>query len=251
MYYRYREEYKMRIALVDDEPILLNILKDTLTFSLAELSIEAEYVGIYNSGEAFLADFEANKYDIIILDIYMRGMTGIEVARRIREKDTEVSLAFCTSSNEFAYETYEVEAKYYLNKPVSQEKVAAMLRRFNLASLERNRSVRMPDGSRIPLCLIIFTEYNNHNVTFHIKDIPPRGFYMTQGDAEALLLPHKGFYVINKGCIVNFAQVRVLESGAFVMQNGENVPIARRRYKEIEAAYTQYLFDKMLKEVSD
>ncbi len=241
----------MRITLIDDEPILLNMLKDALTASLAELSIEAECVDTFGSGEDFLADFEAGKYDIIILDIYMDGMMGIDVARKIRERDTDVSLAFCTSSNEFAYETYEVEAKYYLNKPVSQEKVAAMLRRFNLASLERNRAVKMPDGSRVPLSLIIFTEYNNHNVTFHIKDIAPRSFYMTQGDAEALLLSNKGFYVINKGCIVNFAQVKATLPGAFVMQNGENVPIARRRYKEIEAAYTKYLFDKMVKEVSD
>ncbi len=241
----------MRIALVDDEPILLNMLKDALTASLAELSIEAECVDTYALGEDFLADFETGKYDIIILDIYMDGMMGIDVARKIRETDTDVSLAFCTSSNEFAYETYEVEAKYYLNKPVSQEKVAAMLRRFNLASLERNRAVKMPDGSRVPLSLIIFTEYNNHYVTFSFKDIPPRSFYMTQGDAEALLLPHKGFHVINKGCVVNFAQVKAFESGTFQMQNGENVPIARRRYKEIETAYTKYLFDKMVKEVSD
>ncbi len=241
----------MKIALIDDEAYLLNMLKDALTASLSELSIEAECVDTYNSGEDFLASFEAGKYDIIILDIYMAEMTGIDVARKIRERDTEVTLAFCTSSNEFAYETYEVEAKYYLNKPVSQEKVAAMLKRFNLASLERNRAVKMPDGSRVPLCLIIFTEYNNHYVTFSFKDIPPKSYYMTQSDAEALLLGSKGFYVINKGCIVNFAQVKSILPGAFVMQNGENVPIARRRYKEIEAAYTKYLFDKMVKEVSE
>ncbi len=241
----------MKIALVDDEPILLNMLKDALTASLAELSIETDCVDTYNCGEDFLASFEVGKYDIIILDIYMAEMTGIDVARKIRECDTEVSLAFCTSSNEYAYETYEVEAKYYLNKPVSQEKVAAMLKRFHLADIERNRAVKMPDGSRVPLRLIIYTEYNNHYVTFFFKDIPPKSFYMTQGDAEALLLSNKGFYVINKGCIVNFAQVKAIESGAFVMQNGENVPIARRRYKELEAAYTKYLFDKLVKEVSD
>ncbi len=241
----------MRIALVDDEPYLLEILKNALTASLSELSMEAERVDTYHTGEEFLSAFEADKYDMIILDIYMTGMTGIEVARRIRETDAHVSLAFCTSSNEYAYETYEVEAKYYLNKPVSQEKVAAMLRRFNLASIERNRVVKMPDGSRVPLRLIIFTEYNNHNVIFHIKDIPPRSFYITHGEAEALLLPNKGFYVVNKGCIVNFAQVKTLGSGAFQMQDGENVPISRRRYKEIEAAYTQYIFDKMVGEVSD
>ncbi len=240
----------MRIALIDDEPYLLNILKDALTASLSELSAEAECIDTYTSGEDFLCGFEKGKYDIIILDIYMDGMNGIDTAGRIREQDGEVSLAFCTSSNEFASETYELQAKYYLSKPISREKVSAMLRRFNLAAIERNRSVRMPDGCPVPLRQIIFTEYNNHSVTFHIEGIQERSFYMTQRDAEALLLSQGGFYVTNKGCIVNFAQVKEIKSYAFVMRDGEIVPIARRRYKELEAAYTKYLFDKMLREVS-
>ncbi len=65
------------------------------------------------------------------------------------------------------------------------------------------------------------------------------------------MLSHKDFCVINKGCIVNFTQVTIMEASAFCMQNGETLPIARRRFKEIEAAYTRYLFEKMDGEVSD
>ncbi len=241
----------MRIALVDDQEYQLNLLKDAMIVSLAELEIEHEPIDTFPSGEALLAVFEESRYDIIVLDIYMDGANGIEVARRIRDIDTEVALAFCTSSNEFASETYEVEAKFYLNKPISREKVKTMLSRFNLAAIERNRAVKLPDGYRVPLRRLVYTEYNNHKVTFHILDMAPRSFYLTQGEAEALLLAHKGFCVVNKGSIVNFAQVKTVTGSAITMQNGDTVSVARRRLKEIEAEYTRYCFEKLNAEVSD
>ncbi len=241
----------MKIALVDDIEFQLQTLKDAILSALGELGLEAEQIDAFTLPEAFLADFEKGKYDIIILDIYMGDANGIDVARQIRKTDTEVALAFCTSSNEFASETYEVAAKYYLNKPISQDKVVAMLKRFNLASIERNRSIKLPDGCRVPLQQILYTEYSNHSITVHIKDFPPRSFYMTQGEAETMLLAHKGFCVVNKGCIINFAQVKSVETNAIVMQNGTTVSVARRRFKEIENEYMKYRFDCMNAEVSD
>ncbi len=241
----------MNIALVDDEQFQLNILSEMLASALKALGMDDGHIDRYPDPQVFLDGFEAGKYDIIILDIYMNGLMGVDAARRIREKDEDVSLAFCTSSNDFASQSYEVNASDYLQKPITEEKVARMLTRFNLARIERNRSIRLPDGFKLPLRSIIFTEYQNHSVMFHIQGQMPRTVRASQGDIEALLIPHKGFYVINKGCIVNFAQVKAIEPGAFQMQNGECVPIARRRYKELEGAYTQYLFDKMMKEVSD
>ncbi len=241
----------MKIALVDDEEYLLNKLRDAMLCSLAALHIEPDCIDTFTSGEGFLADFAQGKYDIVILDIFMDDLNGISVARRIRKLDTDVALAFCTSSNEFAGETYEVEARYYLNKPISQEKVTAMLSRFNLAKIERDRAVNLPDGSRVPLRRIIYTEYNNHKVTFHLRELPPRSFYMTQGEAEAMLLGHKNFFVVNKGCIVNLTQVESLSGGAFVMENGDTVSISRRRLKDVEGKYTKYQFQRLDSEVSD
>ncbi len=241
----------MKLAIIDDECYQLNILQNILTDTLSEFGVENSSVAAFVSPELFLSGFERGKYDIVILDIYMGKSNGVEIARRVREVDPEVTLAFCTSSNEFASETYEVEAKYYLNKPISHDKVRAMLRRFNLTKIENNRSVALPDGNRVPLRHILYTEYNNHRVTFHIKDSAPRSFYISHGEAETMLLPNKGFSVANKGCIVNLAQVTGMSSGAFLMQNGEQVPISRRRFKEIEKDYMQYRFEKMDAEVSD
>lgn len=240
----------MRIALVDDEELQLNTTYAKLSSVLVTLGIETQKIDCFSSGEAFLEAWARGAYDIIILDIYMKEQDGVAVARKIREQDTDVILAFCTISNEFASESYEVDAKYYLQKPVSEEKLSTMLKRLDLSKLERNRTICLPDGYRCLLRHIVFTEYSNHNVIFHIKDSQPHSVYMNHSEAEKILLHYKPFCSINKGCIVNFGMVNALEGNSFLMQNGEVVPISRRRYKEVHAAYTKFHFETLDEEVN-
>ena len=66
-------------------------------------------------------------YDLVVLDIFMGKMTGIEVAEKLRETDKSVHIAFGTSSNEFASESYDLNACYYLCKPFQADKVKPCL----------------------------------------------------------------------------------------------------------------------------
>ncbi len=241
----------MNIAIVDDEELYLNTLKDMLERSVSALGLEGAHIEGYSSANEFLSVMEAGKYDVIILDIYMDGMNGIDLAGKIRALDASVALAFCTSSNEFASQSYELDAKYYLNKPASEEKVASMLKRLDIAKIARNKALRLPDGFRVLLRHILYTEYINHSVKFYIYGQEPHTIYASHGDVEKLLLSHKGFCVINKGCIVNLSQVSKIGANEFLMQNGNVVPIARRRFKEIESTYTKYRFELMESEVDD
>ncbi len=241
----------MNIALVDDEPLQLQKLHSMLASTLAELGSDAAHIDCFSDAAQFLSAFEADRYDIIILDIYMDGMNGVEVARKIREKDEGVALAFCTSSNEFASQSYEVGARDYLQKPITEEKIATLVKRLRLSGIERRRCVRLPDGFRVPLRSILYAEYINHSVRVHLRGAEPHTLRANQSDMEALLLPFRGFCAVNKGCIVQLAQVQSIEPNVFHMQNGETVPIARRRYKEIEAEYTRFLFSRMMEEVGD
>ncbi len=241
----------MRIALVDDDKIQLQQLELMLREATDKLGIAVRQIETYTSPEAFLSGFHAGDWDIILLDIYMGEENGVELARRIRELDGDAVLAFCTSSNEFAAESYEVGAGYYLQKPISAEKLTACLRRLDLSKLERDRTLRLPDGSQVLLRRILYTEYHNHTVKFHLKNTEPRSVYMNHLDAEEMLLHYKQFGQANKGCIVNFAMVQTLSDGVFRMKNGETVPISRRRYKELSEAYTKYHFERMNREVDE
>ncbi len=239
----------MTIAIVDDEPLLLDTISKSLKSALATLGIAYRRIDTFSSGEEFLKVWQPRVYDIVLLDIYMENKNGVDVARSIRQRDAEVVLAFCTSSNEFASESYEVNASYYLQKPVTEEKIIGMLKRLNLSKIERSRTLVLPDGFRCLLRHVIYTEYHNHNVVFYLAKDKPHSVYMSHSDAETLLLHYKNFREINKGCIVNFAMVKRLSDGEFTMENGEVIPIARRRLKEITEAYTQYHFQKMDSEV--
>ncbi len=239
----------MNIALIDDDPAQLRLIGSMLKTATNALGIAVRTIDTYPSPSALLETWRAGSYHILLLDIYMGEENGVTLARTLREHDPEAVLVFCTSSNEFAAESYEVGAGYYLQKPVSLEKLTAMLKRLNLSKIERNRTVRLPDGSQLLLRHILYTEYRNHSVLFHLKDAPARSVYMNHRDAEALLLHYKSFLEINKGCIVNLAGVKKHAATAFTMQNGEVLPISRRRCKEVAEAYTLYHFEQLNREV--
>ncbi len=240
----------MRIALVDDELTQLNTIHAFLTSALQQLGVEVQCIDKFCSAEDFFRRWQPDGYDILLLDIYMGSDNGVDIARRVREADSRVALAFCTSSNEFASESYEVGAAYYLQKPITEQSVLAMLKRLNLSGIERRRILTLPDGYKCLLRQVMYTEYSNHTVTFHIQDDKPHSVYMNHAEAETLLLHYKYFSCINKGCIVNLAKVKRESGNEFLMPDGAQLPISRRRAKEVLESYTRCRFELMDKEVS-
>ena len=138
----------MNIALVDDEIIQLQNLKKLLGEQLHKLiPTSSHLIDTYRSGQSFLDHWTAGQYDVIVLDIFMGGITGVEVAKEIRRTDREVKLVFCSHSNEFAAESYEVNAQYYLLKPATPGSIANMLRHLNLELIQLRQFVTLPDGT--------------------------------------------------------------------------------------------------------
>ena len=124
----------------------------------------------FPSGEKFLETWKEGAYDLIILDMFMHEMLGIEVARVIRETDFDVRLVFCTTSNEFASESYEVGANYYLHKPISDTSIQRMLKMIRLEDYESKRFIQFDDGQKVVLHQIIYSEYYKRSVMIYCKN---------------------------------------------------------------------------------
>ena len=232
----------MRIALVDDTPEELKILSDILDRELPAANIDT-----FVNGESFLATWTDHSYDLILLDIYMDELLGVDVARKVRETDEDVRIVFCTTSNEFASESYEVGANYYLQKPVSITSFQRMLKMIRLDNYELNRFITLPDGKRIVLRNITYTEYYNHSIIIHSKNNEDVQTRMSQTDWESLLTDVPFLYSCSKGIVVNFHEVEKTEDGMFVLTNKATVPISRRKSKDALASYAKFRFDKMRK----
>lgn len=153
----------LKIAIVDDDAAIRGQLQAGIE---EQLGRTVQFSG-FPDGETFLAAWRPGAFDLVILDIFMGALTGMDVAEKLRETDRDVRIVFCTTSNEYASESYAVNACYYLRKPNEKDGIRIMLDRVDLGGLERLRTVRLPDGSSIILRDIVFADCAAHCVTLH------------------------------------------------------------------------------------
>lgn len=239
----------MRIAIVDDLQEERRRLTEMLTQELRCSHTDIHKLDAFESAEAFLAAWKAHTYDLIVLDIYMGGATGVEAARQIRDTDENVHLVFCTTSNEFASESYALNISYYLRKPYSTEDLQRMIRKVRPKDYELTRYVLLPDGQKIILRTMTYTQYDNHVISIFRAQGAAISVRMSQGDFEALVADAEFIVPCSKGLTVNLHHVQRIDGSDFLMQNGTRVPISRRKFKEIQKAYDEFLFRKMRKEM--
>ncbi len=233
----------MKIALIDDKVEELTFLSNIVATELPLADMDT-----FSSGTDFLDAWQKGNYDLILLDIYMDRLLGIDVARKVRETDSDVRIVFCTTSNEFASESYEVGANYYLQKPVSASSFQKMLQMIRLNEYELNRFIILPDGQNIVLRNITYTEYYNHSIIIHSKKRADLQTRMSQTEWEALLSKYSFLYSCSKGIVVNFHEVSRAENGMFLLKNGTSVPISRRKTKDTLDAFAAFRFERMRKE---
>ena len=229
----------MKIALIDDDEKSLECLEAFIVDQFGAFT-ETEH---FSSGEEFIEKFCRGAYDLIITDIFMGELTGIDVARLIREKDKDVKLVFCTSSNEFAGESYEVNACYYLHKPFSVNRFKEMLDRLNLEKMELSRVIKLPDEQSVVLRNIVFADFASHCVTFHSKSGDDVVSRVSFAEVEPMLCAHSYFCSPSKGVVVNFYEVAAQSDNVFVMSDGTRIPISRRKAKDVSEAYAGFRFE--------
>lgn len=232
-------ENAVRIAVVDDMPRDREILRSLLLDYAGSHGFSWE-ISLFSSGAALLAAMEQDRYAVVFLDILMDGLDGIETARRLRAIDSDVLLVFVTTEAEYAVEGYEVEAAGFLVKgDVPQKK------RFDrlMARLERrlrpdelldlsagNAAIKVPAGE------VIYAEVIDHDMKLQLRD-GPRVLRMTMEELKPLLPQDGRFFECHRGIVINLDTVTSLGGQVVTMENGDTLPVSRRRRTELERAY--------------
>ena len=194
----------------------------------------------YNRGDFLLMDLEENqiRFDLIILDIYMEGMDGMETARKIRQRGIQTPLVFLTATPDFALESYDVHAFGYLLKPVSEEKLTALLRRL-LAHYDRPRVCVQWERQKRYLFLdeIIYVESQNHTIHIHLSSGEVLDSKEKLGDLESLL--DERFLRCHQSFLVNMSYIADVD-GDFILKDGTKIPIRIRQRKAIAEEYYRF-----------
>ena len=203
----------------------------------------------FGSAEALLESFTAGRYDLMFLDIYMSGETGIHAARVIRETDKNVCLAFTTTSLDHALESYRVGAVKYLEKPVKAEGVKELLE-LALAKKKNRPAVTLAKAGGgqedVPLDVILYFEKQNHNVEVHTSSGVLTAGRSVRLDELEKELPSPPFIRPHHSFIVNLDYAREMdkERQAFIMKNGHFAHIRRGMFGKCEEAFKLRLIEK-------
>lgn len=236
---------ELRIAITDD----LNSEREKLSSAIAapfeKVGLAIGNIDEFTSSEALLRQFSAGKYDLIFLDIYMGGISGVETAKRIRSIDKNVMLVFVTTSNEFASESYAVKANFYLLKPIRSDSIKQLAETL-AQQMQNTRSVAaLPDGTVIPLSSLVYTSCSGHYVNVYLVGSEPLKIRTTHKIMYEALSKYEGIISCNKGVLVSLANVAKLDGENFTMINGDTVPISRRKMTQIKNDYTRFVLNRI------
>ncbi len=175
----------------------------------------------------------------------MDGISGIDTAKKLRHVDEDAKILFITTSNDFASESYEVGAEYYLLKPYSYDSFIKVMDKVDLKRCMKRKYIIAPDGIRLVLSNILYTEFVNRAVLVHQKQGGDCFVRVTQKEFENMLSDYNNFACCMKGIIVNLNVVTAIESDCFVLKNGIRVPISRRKLPIVKALYSEHVFSKI------
>ncbi len=234
----------MRAAIIDDMESCREDLRKCLHRYLNEhYAGETPIVEEFSSGEDFLSQFQPEAWDVIFIDQYMAGLSGIDTARKIREQDKLAALVFVTTSVSHAVESYGVRACGYLVKPYDY---GDFEKTMELAGLEKIRNARFirVEREKVLLREILWCDKDEHYTQIHTDRRGVLRFRLSFAELNGLLAPYPQFLPCYKGCIVNAERVERIDALAFRMDNGASVPFARREKKKLEGLYSAYLFQR-------
>ncbi len=228
------------IAVCDDE------LLDCVTIS-AQIRTIMEELGAAFCIEQFQSGGELLKslgrFDIIFLDILMEGMDGMETARRCRSLVFDKVLVFFSSSRDYVFDAYDVEAFHYLVKPVDEGKLKHVLKR----ALERQRQTprdyivvsRERQTRKLFLDSVRYFEIWGRQIEVH-EEHEVFTWYEQIGALERQL-KGKGFFRCHKSYLINLGHVEVYNRKEAILDNGERILIARRRYEQFCQEMVEYM----------
>lgn len=221
----------LSIAVCDDEVIECCNMAKRIKEIMEEMKIPC-IIRQFRSGGELLQALES--FDIVFLDIIMQELDGMKTAQIFREKASDKILIFVSSSREYVFEAYDVEAFQYLLKPVEGRKLKSVLRKAVLKTERRSQEfiIVSRDRQKKKLFLddIYYFEIKGRMVDVHGSEGIVT-YYEQIGELEEKLRD-KGFFRCHKSYLINLKYVDVYNRQEVILENGETIVIAKRRYEE-------------------
>ena len=230
----------LQLAVCDDERVFRSDLRKLLGTELELCGIDY-HISEFTSGEELIAGLEKADCQILFLDIEMKGIDGVEAARRLRETKRQMEIVFVTSYADFVFQGYEVRALNYILKPYELEKIAAVLHTALEAldiEAEKYYVIDQRGGSiRVPLSSVKY--FSSDRRTVHaVTTEQEYTFYEKLSDLETEL--PDTFVRIHNRYLVHLKYLEAVRQNTAVV-DGEELPVSRSCKSGLSIAFAKYM----------
>ena len=234
----------IRIAICEDEKDQQELLKNYIEKIFEKLYIKYS-LDIFNSGEELLEKYSKD-IDLILLDIQLGEINGMDTARKIRILDNSVEIIFITSLIEYALEGYKVRAYRYLVKPVKYEDIKEnIINCIKEVEIKNKYIIIKKQGHQIKLDIneITYIEVQKETITIHTLN----GVYKISGTMNNIEkeIDCSRFFRCHKSFLVNLEHVKIIKQYLAILENSKEVPVSRYRFKETKDKFFDLIEDKL------
>ncbi|MCI8307401.1 MAG: response regulator transcription factor [Lachnospiraceae bacterium] len=232
----------IKIAVCEDEQTQRSYITELVSAWAAQKGVVCE-TDEYGSAEQLIYSFDGDfPYHIFILDIQMGSMNGMELARQIRDKDSNVVIIFLTGVKDYAIEGYEVGAVRYLLKPVREHEFFDVMdeaaKKGRTAAAKCFLLEHGGDIQKIPFKDIWYVESQGHYLQMAYGEQTVQ-WKSSLGKIQDLF-EENGFVMARRGVLVNLMLIARVGRTECILDNGEHIPVSRNQYKSVNEAFIQY-----------
>ena len=229
----------MRIAIIEDNEVEAQLLKEK-TLRLMPKEFGLIQIDIYKTSRQFLnMDLY---YDLLLIDCLLPDISGIELAKAIRQKNTTTAFIFTTAYMEYAVDGYETNAIRYLLKPVEDQKLLEAFMQY-AKSIAPSTVVELTGTTRYASYAqkseIMYVEYINRKIIVRMENREVES-HRTMKEFEGIL-GNEFFFRTSQRFLVNYKHIVGKNNDVLIMKNGERVTISGRKLMPFNQAYIQFL----------
>lgn len=227
----------MKIFICDDEPKILSDISSKVRSALPEAAVSE-----FTSGNALLEAITEDNCDILLLDIDMPEISGLDIAARLTALANKPLLVFVTSHDELVYDSLQFHPFGFVRKGYLDKELPRILADCVAELHSRGKHFCFHTASadvKLPLDEILYFESDGNYLKLFSKDKEYR-FRDTLSAVENTLSDN-GFIRIHKGFLVNQAAVKILTSDEAELINGTKIPIGRSYSETAKKQLMRYM----------
>ena len=235
----------IKMAICDDNSLQLDMLNDILTEYIENNHGDIR-VDKYTSGRDLLDSVKNGFYEIYILDMIMPDMNGLEVASTLRMMKCSAKIIFLTATLEYAVASYDVQAFYYLVKPVDKNRLFRVLDNATseLTSRAEIFTVKNRQGElRLYYKDLLYVDMSDRMLQFHMRDgrtAVGSTIRISFREAVAVFLERPNFVLCGAGMMINLDFIDAMSSESVMMRDGTQIFPPKTSYAELHKTWRKY-----------